>query len=325
MQVVIGHTAHHMGFLPPEFIGHFPGVPAFFFVSGFLIYASYLNASGRRYFENRVLRLYPGLLLVTFGGAIVALTARGWGDLSDNFGIYATWFIAQTTLGQAYNPGIFRDVGTGVINGSLWTITTEILFYIFVPIIVWMEGRLRHTILAFAALSFSIYAMGPEYLSDTIYREKTIYDLFALTPIAWGWMFAVGMLTVKYFKKIENWFPYMPWMVVPMIFMILFGDGIFLGASGNRLGLLYFICYVSLIIWLVFSTPHFRLNFDLSYGVYIWHMPVINFLLVLAVPSPWLAVSITLSVATLSWFFVESPALKLKKQSLKATQRAVSG
>ena len=144
IQVVLSHASDHLGLKTPEIIRHFPGVPAFFFVSGFLIYASYLNAPGRRYFENRFLRLYPCLLFVTLGGIMLALTAHGWRDLQDNLPTYALWFIAQTTIGQAYNPPLFRDIGVGVINGALWTLTTEILFYISVPVIVWLEKRLKH-------------------------------------------------------------------------------------------------------------------------------------------------------------------------------------
>ena len=135
-QVAVFHSAFLMGITIPGIIVHFPGVPAFFFVSGFLIYASYLNAPGRRYFENRFLRLYPGLVFVTLGGAAVVLIAHGWRSLFENFSTFVVWFIAQTTLGQAYNPSLFRDVGVGVINGVLWTITTEVIFYICVPIIV---------------------------------------------------------------------------------------------------------------------------------------------------------------------------------------------
>ncbi len=133
VQVIAEHTAEHLGLEFPEIIKRFPGVPAFFFVSGFLIYTSYLNAPGRCYFENRFLRLFPGLTLVTFGAAMVALVAHGWRDLFENFHLYALWALAQTTLGQAYNPPLFRDVGIGVLNGALWTITTEILFYLAVP------------------------------------------------------------------------------------------------------------------------------------------------------------------------------------------------
>lgn len=70
MQVVLAHAANHLesGFKLPGFMSNFPGVPAFFFVSGFLIYPSYLNSPGKRYFENRFLRLFPGLVMVTIGG-----------------------------------------------------------------------------------------------------------------------------------------------------------------------------------------------------------------------------------------------------------------
>ncbi|MFZ4801578.1 MAG: acyltransferase family protein [Chlorobium sp.] len=68
VQVVLVHVAEELNIEIPYAINHFPGVPAFFFVSGFLIYASYLNAPGRRYFENRFLRIYPALVLVTLGG-----------------------------------------------------------------------------------------------------------------------------------------------------------------------------------------------------------------------------------------------------------------
>ena len=47
LQVVISHMSSHMGFFIPDFASHFPGVPAFFFVSGLLIYSSYLNAPGK--------------------------------------------------------------------------------------------------------------------------------------------------------------------------------------------------------------------------------------------------------------------------------------
>ncbi len=186
MQVCIMHTFSHLGLVFSNFfkiIAHFPGVPAFFFVSGFLIYASYLNAPGKRYFENRFLRLYPALLLVTLGGGAVALLHNGWRDLIDNYSTYVFWFLAQTTLGQAYNPSLFRDIGVGVINGSLWTLTTEILFYFSVPIIVWLEHYFRFTVLTLTVASFIVYTIGPYIMSETIYRDKTIYDFIALTPL----------------------------------------------------------------------------------------------------------------------------------------------
>lgn len=319
MQVVFVHAAHHLsfGYKLPSFISNFPGVPAFFFVSGFLIYSSYLNAPGKRYFENRFLRLFPGLFVVTVGGALVVLLAQGWGSFQDNLRIFAVWFLAQVTLGQAYNPELFRTVGVGVINGSLWTITTEIVFYLCVPVIVWLEKRFRFTVVALCLVSFAVYATGPDLLHAPIRGDKTLFDLMALTPLVWGWMFGFGILAVKYYKQIESLVKYAPVLVLPLVAMIFVGDGILFQASGNRLGLIYFACYVGLIMWFAFWLPHIRLSFDLSYGAYIWHMPIINMLLVLSIPDVALAILITLIISALSWFWVEKPVLKLKHQTLR--------
>jgi peptidoglycan/LPS O-acetylase OafA/YrhL len=316
-QVVLTHASGHLGLAIPEIMGHFPGVPGFFFVSGFLIYASYLNAPGRRYFENRLLRLYPALVFVTAGGMAVVIIAHGWSRLPDESLTYVLWFTAQTTLGQAYNPGIFRDVGVGVLNGSLWTLTTEILFYFVVPAIVWLESRFRFTVLILTALSFAVYAIGPMFWTKEIYSGKTLYDFLALTPITWGWMFGFGIMAVKHYDFLRRLLKYLPLAVIPVTVMTFSDGGILFGSTGNRLGLIYFACYIGLVLWFAFCTPFVRLPFDLSYGAYVWHMPLINLLLVLAVPSAPLVIALTFAIAALSWFFVEKPALKLKRQSLK--------
>lgn len=106
--------------------------------------------------------------------------------------------------------------------------------------------------------------------------------------------------------------------MVPVVAMIVFGHGVLFGSSGNRLGLIYCSCCIGMVLWFAFVAPFVRLDYDLSYGAYIWHMPIINLLLVLGLPSALLAIVLTFSSAMLSWFLVEKPALKLKQRSLKA-------
>ena len=61
-QVMLIHLSQElssdlMGFLA-DIVKYFPGVPAFFFLSGFLIYASYTRHQNlRQYFTNRFYRL----------------------------------------------------------------------------------------------------------------------------------------------------------------------------------------------------------------------------------------------------------------------------
>lgn len=317
LQVVAVHVAHHLNGQLPTIISYFPGVPAFFFVSGFLIYASYQKAQGRQFFENRIIRLYPALVFVTIGGIAVVLVNYGARDLAENFPIYALWFLSQTTIAQAYNPAHFRDVGVGVVNGSLWTITTEILFYISAPLIVRMERIFRYAVIFLLLASFTFYAIGPSLLSVKIYREKTLYDLLAITPIAWGWMFAFGILAYKHYSSLSRYIKYFPLAIVPPMLMVAYGKGVFFNPSGNRLGLIYFICYFMIIMWAAFKIKYIPLRHDLSYGIYVWHMPVINLLLTLGLPSPTLAVGSSILLGALSWILVERPALRLKRTSLR--------
>lgn len=251
LQVVFSHTHSHLQstFQLPSFISNFPGVPAFFFVSGFLIYSSYLNSPGYRFFENRFLRLFPGLVIVTIGGGGVIFLDQGWDRFQDNIPTFLVWFLSQITLGQAYNPELFRSVGVGVINGSLWTITTEIIFYLSVPLIVFLEKRFRFTVTILIVISFLIYSIGPVYLNINVYRGKSLFDVLALTPVVWGWMFGLGILAVKYYGCIQQLMKYMPLLLIPLIAMVVFGDGVFFGSNGNRLGFsIYLLCWIGTLV-----------------------------------------------------------------------------
>jgi peptidoglycan/LPS O-acetylase OafA/YrhL len=317
VQVVVGHCHAHMGFPLPLILRHFPGVPAFFFVSGFLIYASHQNAGGLRYFQNRFLRLFPALLFVTIGGLVVVALSKGGNFLAEHPGTIITWFIAQISLGQAYNPSIFRDIGVGVINGSLWTITTEILFYIAVPIIVWLERYNRHAVAIVTLLSFAFYAFGGLLMEGVVLAGQPLWRYFWITPVVWGWMFGFGILAFKHYQLMARWMRYLPLALAPMAVLALIGaSGPWLNTSGQELGIVYFAGYAALIFYLAFGTRYFRLPFDLSYGIYIWHMPIINLLIVKGLPYSWLVMLATLALAALSWFMIEKPALRLKRKTI---------
>ena len=64
------------------------------------------------------------------------------------------------------------------------------------------------------------------------------------------------------------------------------------------------------------STYFFDKN-DLSYGLYLYHMPVINVLLFLGLFSVtanvFVAVFLSFAAASLSWYLIERPALRHKK------------
>ena len=69
LQVAICHSAGHFGYqnFAITLLGYFPGVPIFFFVSGFLIYSSYEKSKENQkplfnFYQKRFLRLYPAAI-----------------------------------------------------------------------------------------------------------------------------------------------------------------------------------------------------------------------------------------------------------------------
>jgi len=58
---------------------------------------------------------------------------------------------------------------------------------------------------------------------------------------------------------------------------------------------------------------------DISYGVYLYHLPILNMLLAVGI-SGWQGLSLTIActvpVAIASWLLIEKPALKARRWAL---------
>ena len=320
LQVLIVHVYRSFADIELPYIVHFPGVPAFFFISGFLIYGSYLKSrSLRDYYMNRFLRLMPGLLFVTLGALSVIVYVKGASHLLENLSLYLVWFGAQLTLGQSYGPAEFADIGVGNINGPLWTITVELLFYVSVPVIVFLEKRARHILAILFVASITVYLYGVELLSFSFFGKPFIDHLHA-TPVVWGWMFLLGIFCFKNFDVIYKHIGKL-WIggVVMIVLVVVDYDNQFFLTSNNRVGPVYFVAYAALILYAAFGIRYRPLAVDLSYGTYIWHMLIVNLLLVLGLPNIPLTVLLTAVAATASWYLVEKPALSLKRYSFRNT------
>jgi peptidoglycan/LPS O-acetylase OafA/YrhL len=319
-QVMVVHVFAFLVDYDPVFLkyfNNFPGVPAFFFVSGLLIYASYdRNRSARHFAKKRFLRIWPGLIVVSVAGlAVVVLAHSGSKNIVEQSPTYLVWFISQITLGQAWNPASFRDVGNGVINGALWTITVDILFYISVPIIVFFEQRFKYIILVLLLCSFLFYSFGDQFMNFKLANDKTAFAYLSLTPIVWGWMFLTGVLAYKHFELLKKFLPYFYLAIIPIAILITLDiqDSIWFTASHNGLGAIYFLSLCSVVMFLGFRVSYVKLDADLSYGVYLWHMVIINFLLVVGFRSLPTALFLTYIAAFGSWYFVEKRFFVRKK------------
>jgi peptidoglycan/LPS O-acetylase OafA/YrhL len=317
-QVMYVHSYKHLLGDSPEFIDRIPGVPAFFFLSGFLIYSSYKRTDSiSSYFKKRFLRIFPALLIVTIYGAFLGVIYGFYSDSVISLERFVIWFSSQITFFQFYNPVEFRGLGVGVINGVLWTISVEVLFYFFIPIFVYFEKISKYTIYIISSASLVIYIFGIDIFSDVVLYGKSIMDYVWLTPIPWLWMFLSGVLFFKHYHEINRLLPYFS---ISILFVIILayngGTGPLFNTNGNGIGVIYFFLLISATYSVAFYLPYRKLGFDLSYGIYIWHMPIINTIIFMGVDliePVFMVVLLSLFIAAFSWFYIEKPMISRKK------------
>ncbi|MDR6546878.1 peptidoglycan/LPS O-acetylase OafA/YrhL [Chryseobacterium rhizosphaerae] len=144
--VFVGHLGALSVSPQLKFLEHSPvevAVFSFFIVSGFLIARSYERSSSlKSYAKKRFNRIVPAYLLVVFL-CTVLLSLVSKLPFSEYFGnaqVYKYWFWNSIFLNfkSPWLPGVF---GNQAVNGALWTLKIEMCFYIAVPFMFLFFGK----------------------------------------------------------------------------------------------------------------------------------------------------------------------------------------
>jgi len=319
LQVAVKHCMVHfeVGTKYIDLLSIFPGVPIFFFISGFLIFTSYKRSKLLYNFAvKRVLRIFPALIICCF---LSIGLAAGTGFLTSEIIFtqkFFIWVLAQLSIVQFYNPDFLRQYGVGVMNGSLWTISVELQFYIFTPILAFLVQKRKWV---WAALLVTGVAAN---LAMPFIPGEFFAKLYSVSSIPWVYMFIGGALFTELPKLQEKILKTNLWLLLFLyLFSCFFTVHFSLGILGNDIGPVNYLLLVLLIFKLAFSQPGLsekilRKN-DISYGIYIFHMPILNWVMYKHEYSNQASVAIvlllTICVAILSWFLIEKPALSLKE------------
>jgi len=306
----------------------FPGLPIFFVVSGLLISTSYERSDSlREYLRNRCLRIFPGLW-VCLAVSVAAILALGVGSLGP---VTAThwllWWAAQMSFFQSYQADFFKTLSTGALNGSQWTIPIELEFYVLLPAlyrILQLRSRRGHVpLLAIALGSLSVQLLLPQ-----------AYCFLRLTVAPYLWMFLVGVAIQRNWRAVRAWLVGRAhWWGLGYVLLCAAARWLRVEVGGNDISPVYLLPLAGLIVSLAMSAPELsdRLlrHQDVSYGLYIYHMLVIDLMLGLAVASGWVAlgaaVVASLGVAAVSWTLIEKPFLRRKRGALRAVSGGSSG
>lgn len=327
LQVVLLHAVESFGievWAPVDFVlDAFPGVPVFFFLSGLLIYRSYENAGGMGQFAwNRFLRLFPGLWLCVMA-AWVSVVLSGYPLEGVTGAETAVWLAAQGTIVQFYNPEWLRAYGVGVLNGSLWTISVEVQFYLLTPLLWWLVRRTSTRMLQAVALAFAAANLA-YLLIPREFWESIIVRLLAVTFVPWFYMFVLGAIVATRPGVIDAIIARPLWQWV-LLYLALAGASRAIGLPlGNRMNPVLVVTLLPIVVHAGFAhagiADRLLRHQDVSYGTYIYHMPVINYLLFRGMggaAAVLVTIAVTVLCAAVSWFALERPALRLKRRSLR--------
>lgn len=318
--VVIGHLIVISGVSQfKDFSSYFDtytSVTAFFIISGFLIAKSYSHSKSLKdYFRKRASRLLPAyLLVVSFSGLLLSLQSTySFSDYFNNPNLYKYFLANFSFLNfiQPCLPGVFNENGVSCdVNGALWTLKVEVAYYLTIPIFFLLYNKTRKKIglLISLYLLSVLYKNGLEFLSE--YQNNEMYNVLARQLPGFISYFVVGISVYLYFD----------WYIkrkIPLLFV-----GLALIASDRLLGLELFLPIGMAMVIFAIAFSFNRLNSfakygDISYGIYVFHCPIIKLFTVWGLFSnynPYLmatvAVLLVLIMGTFSWHFVEKKFLK---------------
>lgn len=310
--VIVSHTIPVAGYGPGWYspLVGWGGwaVNGFFIASGYLIAGSRMRTSLLPYLWRRVLRIMPAfwvtLLLTAFLFAPVStlLTGEsytpldGWHYLASNWLLEINaWNVGSTLTGVPY---------ADVWNGSLWTLWFEFGAYLVAGAALTVSFARRHggvvfgllTGLAMVALPL---ARGPLDVTTNMYLNGLRLAAF----------FCAGMFLYFVRDRIPR-----RWWVGAAALAALVALGAFgLAESWGQ------VPYGVLLLWLGAVLPvRWGSQNDVSYGIYIYAFPMQQFLAIaLRDTLPFLvtcllSLALTIPWATISWYWVEKPAMRLK-------------
>ncbi|MBZ0281489.1 MAG: acyltransferase [Anaerolineae bacterium] len=295
------------------FLYGWDSVTCFFVLSGFLI--TYLllverqqtnDIAVKAFYIRRILRIWPLYYLITFLGLIVlpVLTAH----------TYPVNLIPQdAALIIFLLPNIpFALKSIGVL-APVWSIGVEEQFYLAWPLLVKYGRSLVGVVVAVIAIKWLVLALADE----TLYKIL-VYARFECMAVG---AFAAWLLFKKHWVLRVIYHPALQIALIVAIICAAISDGYAMPAYDFGIAVIF-----ALFILNIASNPRSILKLEsplanwlgkISYGIYMYHAPVIYLLLIANlrdVPLYFFGIAITLLVAHLSYNYLEKPFLHLKEK-----------
>jgi peptidoglycan/LPS O-acetylase OafA/YrhL len=319
-------------------VGGFLGVDLFFVLSGFLISGLLIaewqrrqQVSLRRFYARRALRLLPAVLLLCAILLIVGPVASGvdarnalWKGVAGTVFYFANWQQAFALL----PPFQLTD--------HTWSLAIEEQFYLVWPpvlliVLTWARRRRIDPITAAITAALSLAAVSVILrliLWHGVASEPRLYygtDTRAdslLVGAALGLAFATGRL--EWARRVLPRLAPLALVAILVIFGFVHRDDHALYLGGLTLFAVLGVIVIGGValapdspVGRILALPPLVAVGRISYGVYLWHWPIFRYLHEAELGLGWretqlVRIAVTLAAATVSYFLLERPMLKLR-------------
>lgn len=324
LQVAIGHCVQHLQIKLPGIvlqIFSFPGVVLLFAISGFLVTASYdrlMNRSDgtRKYLKRRMFRIFPGLWCCCLINSIVIFMVYPHrANIMEGILYLATQFSGC----NFYTGGWLREYGVGAPNGSLWTISVELQFYVFV-LLVWgwlkKKGLLTWTVIIVCGVVLNIIS---GMFAKSVYAEMIVFKLFSISLFPYLYIFMIGAFMYRYLDTLLKILKHacVGGLAVAVILVGMKFVALCTGA-GYYVNIVFGFLLAMLTIVLAYAfRQRIRIPFDISYGIYLYHMVIVNVMVECGMSGKlryfMFALFGSIACGFVSWYVVEKRWLKRGK------------
>jgi peptidoglycan/LPS O-acetylase OafA/YrhL len=152
-------------------------VKSFFVVSGFLIFMSFERTESiSSYAKKRIRRIFPAYFTVVMLCALglIIISSK---DIGDYFSLawlkYVFANLAFLNFLQPTLPGVFNSNNLTAVNGALWTLKIEVMFYLTVPVFVFLFRKLGYFPVLVSSYLLSIAYF--EFFSEVAERTGSVF------------------------------------------------------------------------------------------------------------------------------------------------------
>ncbi len=274
------------------------------------------SASLIAYARKRIRRIYPAYFTTVMLCALLLFTVSSKSTGEYFSGEWLKYVFANLTflnLLQPRLPGVFTNNNLTDINASLWTIKIEVMFYLSVPIFVFLFRKFSR--LPVLLLTYCLSVAYAEILETVAERtDQGIYEELSRQLPGQLSYFMAGAFFYYFLPLLERHVRY--FLAVATIILII---NFYLPLPLlEPFALATIVIFLGLFLYL----GNFGTYGDFSYGIYILHYPLIQTILHFGwfQNSPWLflaaALATTVAAAVAMWNLVEKRFLGRRSQAI---------